>query len=168
MDRLQHSIRHIVDNNDKVVIFFGKRPTSCKCYYAKGFKFKPRSHISLATFPNLHTLLQAFEIHIDICRWKARCWNGFYWVSLFGCTMNEQGGGNEIVRGLRYIHKCDNETPKWKWFGKMIGLYFCGSPRYGSLWILGFKTPKMKVDNIQTMNLPIEEIAKQFRECVKA
>jgi hypothetical protein len=28
--------------------------------------------------------------------------------------------------------------------------------------------PKMKEDNIQTMNLPIEEIAKQFRVGVKA
>jgi hypothetical protein len=28
--------------------------------------------------------------------------------------------------------------------------------------------PKMKVDNIQTMNLAIEEIAKQFRVGVKA
>jgi len=73
MDHLQHSIRHIVDIVDKVVIFFWKRPTSCKCYYAKGFKFKPQSHISLATFPNLHTSLEVFEIHIDMCRWKARC-----------------------------------------------------------------------------------------------
>ncbi len=107
--------------------FFWKRPTSCKCYSAKEFKFKPQRHISLATFPNLHTLFEVFEIHIDMCRWKARCWNGFYWVSLFGCTMYEHGGENRIVRGLGYIHKwkrCDNETPKWKWFGKMIGLIF--------------------------------------------
>ncbi len=89
----------------------------------------------------------------------------------FWCTMYEQGGGNGIVRGLGYIYKwqrCDNETPKWKWFGKMIDLYFCERPRYGSFWIIGFKTPKTKVDNIQTMNLPIEEIAKQFRVGLKA
>jgi hypothetical protein len=73
MDRLQHSIRHIVDNFDKAVIFFWKSPTSCKCYYTKGFKFKSQSHISLATFPNLHTSLEVFEIHIDMCWWKARC-----------------------------------------------------------------------------------------------
>ncbi len=112
MDRLQHSIKHIVDNVDNAVIFFWKRPTSFKCYYAKEFKFKPQSHISLATFPNLHTSSKVFEIHIDMCWWKARCWNGFYWVSLFGCTMYEQGGGNGIVRGLGYIYKwqrCDNE-----------------------------------------------------------
>jgi hypothetical protein len=34
--------------------------------------------------------------------------------------------------------------------------------------LLVFKTPKTKVDNIQTMNLPIEEIAKQFRVGLKA
>jgi len=45
MDHLQHSIRHIGDNADKAVIFFWKRPTSCKCYYAKEFKFKPQSQI---------------------------------------------------------------------------------------------------------------------------
>jgi hypothetical protein len=100
MEHLQHSIKHIVENFNKVVIFFRKKHTSCKCYYAKGFKFKPQSHISLATFPNLCTSLEVFEINIDICRWKARCWNGFYWVSLFGCTIYEQVGGNGIVRGL--------------------------------------------------------------------
>jgi hypothetical protein len=73
MDCLQHSIRHIVNNVDKVVILFWKRPTSCKCYYAKAFKFKPQTHINLATFPNFHTSLEVFEIHIDMCRWKARC-----------------------------------------------------------------------------------------------
>ncbi len=73
MDRMQHSIRHIVDNVDKAVIFFWKRPTSCKYYYVKGFKFKTQSHISLATFSNLRTSLEVFEIHIDMCRWKARC-----------------------------------------------------------------------------------------------
>jgi len=67
MDHLQHSIKHIVDNVNKVVIFFWKNPTSRKCYYAKWFKFKPQSHISLATFPNLCTSLEVFEIHIDIC-----------------------------------------------------------------------------------------------------
>jgi len=85
--------------------------------------------------------------------------------------MYEQGGANEIVMGLGYIYKWqkrDNETPKWKWFEKMIGLYFCGSSRYGSSWIIVFKTPKTKVDNIQTMNLPIEEIAKQFGVGLKA
>ncbi len=171
MDHLQHSIKHIVDNVNKVVIFFWKKPTSRKCYYAKWFKFKPQSHISLATFPNLRTSLEVFEIHIDICRWKARCWNGFYWVSLFGCTIYERGGGNGIVRDLGYICKwqrCDNETPKWKWFGKMIHLYFCGSPRYGSFWIIVFKIPKMKVENIWTMNLPIKENAKQFGVGLKA
>jgi hypothetical protein len=78
MDCLQHSIRHIVDNADKAVILFWKRPTSCKSYYAKEFKFKPQSHINLATFPDLHTLLEVFEIHIDMCGWKARRSNGFY------------------------------------------------------------------------------------------
>ncbi len=79
MDHLQHSIRHIVDNVEKGVILFWKRPTSCKCYYAKEFKFKPQSPISLATFPNLQTSLEVFEIHIDImCRWKASFSNGLY------------------------------------------------------------------------------------------
>ncbi len=147
-----------------------EEPTSCKCYYAKGFKFKSQSHISLATFPNLDTSLEVLkytliclsgrldvEMHsIEFLFWMHNIWARWWeWDS----------------KGLGYIYKwqrCDNETPKWKWFGKMIGLYFCGSPRYGSFWIIVFKTPKTKVDNIQTMNLPIEEIAKQFGVGFKA
>jgi hypothetical protein len=40
--------------------------------------------------------------------------------------------------------------------------------KYGSFWIINFKKPKTRVHNIQTMNLPIEEIAKQFGVGLKA
>ncbi len=63
---------------------------------------------------------------------------------------------------------CLHMTKVWWWntkvkvVSKVIDLYFRGSPRYGSFWIIVFQMPKMKVDHIWTMNLPREEIVKKF------
>jgi hypothetical protein len=165
MDEKQCVVQHVVCNVDQDCDMLTEEAHKLQTFLCQKIEMAQR-HGSSTIFPNLHELHSKFlkdtsifvgarkNVEMDSIEFlflDAQCMSKVVGVGLQQSLVMITNDNDVKVEAL--------SESAWE---SLLASMFKEVQDLGAFELIGFKMPEMEVDNIQTMNLPGEEVAKQF------